>query len=315
MASLAIDFGGTQVKFGLIDQEGVVLCAAKVDSTANETIAFNLELISQKIRELMSSKGIDARNVTSIGIALPSIINSKENIVLSEYVKYTDANTFDFNRWALEEWSVPVILENDARAALVGEWKFGAGKEYANIVLLTLGTGVGSAVLIDGKLFRGSNFIGGNLAGHIAVNISGAPCNCGFIGCLETEASSWALPSIVERLVVKSEIDALALPSLNFFHLFSAADQGNEAAKKVIDHCTKTWAMAAVNVTHMYDPEVIIVSGGIMQRSNDILPHMQHYIDTYSWLSPGSVTVLPAQQVEYAGLLGMSFLSHSIQTT
>ena len=73
--------------------------------------------------------------------------------------------------------------------------------------------------------------------------------------------------------------------------------------------------MAAVNVTHMYDPEVIIVSGGIMQRSNDILPHMQHYIDTYSWLSPGSVTVLPAQQVEYAGLLGMSFLSHSIQTT
>ena len=144
MASLAIDFGGTQVKFGLIDQEGVVLCAAKVDSTANETIAFNLELISQKIRELMESKGIDARNVTSIGIALPSIINSKENIVLSEYVKYTDANTFDFNRWALEEWSVPVILENDARAALVGEWKFGAGKEYANIVLLTLGTGVGS---------------------------------------------------------------------------------------------------------------------------------------------------------------------------
>jgi glucokinase len=169
--------------------------------------------------------------------------------------------------------------------------------------------------LIEGKLFRGTHFIGGNLAGHIAVNILGVPCNCGFVGCLETEASSWALPSIVDRLNLTSDIDSLSLPALNFFHLFSAADQGNAAAKKVIDHCVKTWAMAAVNVTHMYDPEVIIVSGGIMQRSNDILPQMQQYIDNYSWLSPGSVTVLPALQVEYAGLLGMSYLSHSIQTT
>src|SRR3990170_7444612 len=101
--------------------------------------------------------------------------------------------------WAMERWGVPLVLENDARAALVGEWQYGAGKDCDNVVLITLGTGVGTAALINGKLLHGKHFLAGSLGGHMSINLHGDVCNCGNLGCVESEASTWALQKLVTR--------------------------------------------------------------------------------------------------------------------
>ena len=315
MAAITIDFGGTQIKFGIIEKNGDILASGKINSIPDDTIEKSLILVSKNIRELIAENNIPLLSLEGIGIALPSIIDPVKNLVLSRYVKYTDANEFDFSEWSRCEWNLPVVLENDARAALAGEWKHGAGKGFSDIVLLTLGTGVGSAVLINDQLLRGKHFLAGNLAGHISINLNGTPCNCGFAGCLETEASTWALPSLIarEKNAEKSSLSKIEKPE--FIHLFEEADKGDELANHLLEHCLKAWGICAVNMVHAFDPSIIIFSGGIMKRKETILPYIQKMVDEYAWLAPGTVTMTAATQVEYAGLLGMAYLVNQLNKT
>ena len=195
MPVIAIDMGGTQIKFGIIDESGSILSVSKMEAFPCERTETNLQKINKSIKSVLSEMNISREQIGAIGIAVPSIVDDN-NQVLSRYVKYKDANEFDFNVWAKQNWGLPIIVENDARAALIGEWQYGAGKGYNDIGLLTLGTGVGTAILSQGKLYKGKHFLGGSLGGHTSINFNGDPCNCGFFGCLETEASTWALTGL-----------------------------------------------------------------------------------------------------------------------
>jgi glucokinase len=311
MAVIAVDMGGTRIKFGIIEEGGNIISISKLEAAPNESIEKNLNQISNCIAALLSQKNIPREQLKAIGISVPSIVDDN-NRVLSRYVKYTDANEFDFNSWAKKEWGLPVAVENDARAALIGEWKYGAGKGYNDIALLTLGTGVGSAVLSEGKLYKGKHFLAGSMSGHISINYNGDPCNCGFFGCLETEASTWALPGIAARhpLFNKSSLSKIEKPE--FIHLFEEADKGDELAGILLKQCLKAWGTCVVNIIHSHDPELIIVGGGIMKQQSQILPILQQMADEYAWLPAGTIKIVTAQQVVYAGLLGMEYLAHSI---
>jgi glucokinase len=310
MAVVAIDFGGTSIKFGVIGEGGEILAFSNLVASPTDTIQKNLEAINELLLTLLSNHAIPKGQLRAIGIAVPSIVGNN-NQVLSRYVKYTDAGDFDFNSWAMSEWGLPITVENDARAALVGEWKYGAGKGYSDIALLTLGTGVGSAVISEGKLFKGKHFLGGSLTGHMSINMHGTACNCGFFGCLESEASTWALPGIASRHPLFKESSLSTIENLAFIHLFEAAANGDELANLLLLHCLKAWGVCAVNLVHAHDPEIIIISGGIMKRQEQILPFLQKMVDEYAWLPPGTIIIKAAQQVEYAGLLGMEFLANS----
>jgi glucokinase len=311
MAVIAMDMGGTRIKFGIIEEGGNIISISKLEAAPNESIEKNLDQINNCIAALLSEKNIQQEKLKAIGISVPSIVDDN-NRVLSRYVKYTDANEFDFNFWAKKEWGLPVAVENDARAALIGEWKYGAGKGYNDIALLTLGTGVGSAVLSEGKLYKGKHFLAGSMSGHISINYNGDPCNCGFFGCLETEASTWALPGLAARhpLFNKSSLSKIEKPE--FIHLFEEADKGDELADILLKQCLKAWGTCVVNIIHSHDPELIIVGGGIMKQQSQILPILQQMADEYAWLPAGTVKIVAAQQVVYAGLLGMEYLAHSL---
>jgi glucokinase len=310
MSVLAIDFGGTSIKFGVIDVGGKIMAFSNLVASPADTIEKNLATINQLLSSLLSKNNINREQISAIGIAVPSIVG-KNNRVLSRYVKYTDASDFDFNSWAKNEWGVPIIVENDARAALVGEWQYGAGKGYSDIALLTLGTGVGSAVISEGKLVKGKHYLGGSLTGHISINIHGSDCNCGFFGCLETEASTWALPGIASKHPLYKGSSLSTVKNLAFIHLFEEAAKGDELANLLILQCLKAWGVCAVNIVHAHDPEIIIISGGIMKKHEQILPFLQKMVDDYAWLPPGTIIIKAAQQIEYAGLLGMEFLANS----
>jgi glucokinase len=311
MAVIAMDMGGTKIKFGIVDNDGKIIATSKLEATPNESIEKNLAQINERIAQLLSEKNISQDQLNAIGISVPSIVDNN-NRVLSRYVKYTDANEFGFNEWATKEWKLPIVLENDARAALVGEWKYGAGKGYNDIALLTLGTGVGSAILAEGKLYKGKHFLGGSMFGHISINYDGDPCNCGFFGCLETEASTWALAGIAAKHGLYNQSSLSTIEKLEFIHLFEEADKGDELANILLHQCLKAWGTAAVNIVHAHDPEVIIVSGGIMQRQSKILPFIQNMVDKYAWLPANTIKIIAAQQIEYAALLGMEYLANSL---
>jgi glucokinase len=312
MAAIVMDMVGTRIKFGIINEGGNIISISKLEAAPNESIEKILDQINTCIAALLSEKKISGKQLKAIGISVPSIVDTNTNRVLSRYVKYTDANEFDFNSWAKKEWGLPIAVENDARAALIGEWKYGAGKGYNDIALLTLGTGVGSAVLSDGKLYKGTHFLAGSMSGHISINYDGDPCNCGFFGCLETEASTWALPRIasIHPLFNKSSLSRIKKPE--FIHLFEADDKGDELAGILLKQCLKAWGTTVVNIIHAHDPGLIIIAGGIMKRQSQIIPFLQHMADEYACLPAGTIKIVAAQQVMYAGLLGMEYLAHSL---
>jgi len=314
MAVLSIDYGGTRIKFGLIEKGGEIIAVDYVAADPDGAIEKNLENI-QRQAETSFGNHLQTHPLTGIGIALPSIIDTTTNRVVSRYVKYTGAAEFDFNTWAKRTWDLPLALENDARAALVGEWQYGAGKGCNDIVLLTLGTGVGSAVLVEGKLFRGKHLLAGSLTGHISVNIHGGPCNCGFYGCLEKEASTWSLPGMIKSHAHLAESALSKIEKPEYIHLFEAAEKGDTLATALLEKSLKAWATAVVNLVHAYDPDLIIIGGGIMRQQDRILPYIRKTVDQYAWLPPGTTRIAAARQMDYAGLLGMEYLTHSLNKT
>ena len=307
MPVIATDFGGTKIKLGVVDN-GRIIAATSVTARAEESIENNLEYITTFLRTFLKQQNINRDSISGFGMALPVIVDSEQNRVLTEYVKYKDAKGFDFNNWFKQNWGVTLQLENDARAALVGEWKYGAGKNCNNIVMLTLGTGVGSAVITNGKLLKGAHYMAGNMTGHTTINADGVACNCGSTGCLESEASTWALPEIAKRFDNLGNSPLANKNNLDFNDLITAIENGDELANKIFKHCVNIWGIAAANLVHSFDPERIIVSGGIMKSASKILPVLEHSVDKRTWLEPGTVKVVAAEQVDFAALLGLAYL-------
>lgn len=311
MISIGIDLGGTTIKIGLVSQ-GQILAQTEIAAHAADTFALVLPRIAAAVDELLVSKSLSKESLVGIGLAFPSVVDSVNMKILSRYVKYTDADSVDLSSWAQETWDIPLALENDARAALVGEWQYGAARNQAFAAMMTLGTGVGSAVLLEGRLLRGAHFVGGNLGGHMIINFQGDECNCGSRGCVETEGSSWVLPAKFgndPRLATSSLAQS---PILDFKAVFEGATAGDSFALEIRSHCLEAWAAGAINLVHAFDPEVLILGGGIMRSKDHIIPFIQHRIDTYTWLPPGSVKVVAAEQAQDAGVLGMAYLASQV---
>ena len=172
MYTIAIDLGGTIIKIGLLNETGLV-AVKTANSSSADGLANNFPTIENEIIQLIKEEKVVPTGLLGIGFSFPGLVDSVQNKVISTNKKYDDAPDLDLVQWAKQTWGVPLFLENDARVALLGEWKHGAGAGYENVVMVTLGTGIGSAVLIDGKLLRGKHFQAGNLGGHFTVNHRG----------------------------------------------------------------------------------------------------------------------------------------------
>src|SRR5215204_750497 len=306
MPVLAIDFGGTSVKLGIVNN-GSLIGSSQIPANAKGELEANLERASEALEKLLQGNHVYKHELTGIGLSFPGIVDSEESRVLSRYVKYSDATGFGFTNWASQRWQLPISIENDARAALIGEWQYGSGKNFESIAMMTLGTGLGSAILLNGKLLRGPNFIAGNLWGHISINLKGGLCNCGHIGCLETEASTWVLKEQLKSYK-GYEHSSLFQKEILFAEVFTEAAKGDEIAKQIVTQCLHAWGICAVNMVHAYDPQILIMSGAIMEQASVVIPHIQMMIDKHAWLAPGTVKVLKSEQVAYASLLGLEYI-------
>jgi glucokinase len=309
MKTVALDLGGTRIKIGVIEGN-TILASSMIEAFSTNGLRARLPSIEEAIFELLRSYHIPLANISGIGISIPGIVDSRQKKVLSVNQKYFDSVGFDFVQWAREKFGLPIYVENDARSALVGEWRFGAGVGCDNIVMVTLGTGVGGAAIIEGKLLHGRHYQAGCLGGHFTINYVGQLCNCGNVGCVETEASSWSLP---QQAMNDPDFQMSLLSRsgpIDYEKLFASAKRNDVLSGKLLHNSLLAWGSCVVNLIHAYDPEMVIISGGIMRSADIILPFLRKYVDSLAWTPWGKVKIVLARETDNAALLGISDLLH-----
>ncbi len=263
------------------------------------------------IDRLLLSHKLLSTDILGIGFSFAGIVDSSANRILSTNEKFDDGPETDLVGWALNTWNWPLFAMNDARMALLGEWQYGAGKNCSDLVSVTLGTGIGTAVLMEGQLLNGKHFQAGNLGGHFVVNHRGTPCTCGNIGCVEAEAASWRLPSLLKEHPEYPKSSLKNERVLDFKAVFHHAENNDQVAKDVLNHCISAWAAGIINMIHAFDPEMVILSGGIMKSSTAFLPILQELTDQRAWTPWGKVKLVKAQYPDSSALYGADYLVRS----
>jgi glucokinase len=308
--TIAIDLGGTIIKIGLL-REGRLIDRTEIIAQSASGLKSQLPELETFIDQMLQSNGLQQKDVLGIGFSFAGLVDSVNTRILSTNQKYDDGTETDLVGWAHQKWNWPLFAMNDARMALLGEWQYGAGKGCTDLVMVTLGTGIGSAVLIGGELLIGKHFQAGNLGGHFTVNHRGSICTCGNIGCVEAEASTWRLPSLLKEHPEFSESTMRNEEVLDFKALFHHAENNDLVAKEVLEHCLSAWAAGIITMIHAFDPEIIILSGGIMKSSSVILPVLQEKVNQLAWTPWGKVKLVEAQFPDSAALYGADYLVRS----
>jgi glucokinase len=211
-----------------------------------------------------------------------------------------------------ERFNLPVAVENDARLYGLGEMVAGAARNVADLVCLTLGTGVGCCVVHDGYIQRGRYGTGGILGGHMTIETYGPVCTCGNIGCVEALCSAPALvASMLARLAMAPDHPLKAEPVVTPELIFSVAREGDPLASEAVAEYIRHLAAAVVSYIHVHNPEMVVLGGGIMHAAEQVLPPLQEFVDTHTWTSPPyPIPVHAAALGDQAALIGAAALAH-----
>lgn len=298
MKILAVDLGGTHATCALVE-ETRILARETVPLPGSLSLQLALSAIVEPLRRIHQAHRADA-----LGFGFCGLVDSRRTRIASTNGKYTDGPQLDLSRWAMDNFALPLRLENDARLALLGECYAGAAQGETDVVMFTLGTGIGGVAMIGGRLLRGKHDQAGVLGGHVPVNVHGRRCTCGGLGCAESEASGWALP-LVARDWPGFASSSLASRPMDFENLFACSAAGDRVSREIVDHCLRVWAAAAVAAIHSFDPELLVYGGGVMKSAPAILPFLQDYVATNAWTPWGKVRVRAAQLGNDAALLGV----------
>ncbi|UPK42436.1 ROK family protein [Paenibacillus pabuli] len=249
---IGVDIGGTGIKGLVINEAGVVLVKATCATEARLGRKAILGQLRELVSELLSSCG----EVKALGIASAGRVNVKTGEVIHATSNLPGWQRMPLTEWATGEFGLPSTADNDANAALLGEAWLGTGRGKQNLVMLTLGTGVGGANMAFGRMLRGADWRGGDW-GHSVLVPDGRPCNCGKRGCVEQYISGSALLRL-----------ALEEKGNTYTHgreIMTAAGQGEEAALYILERYIADLALVIANIAASVDPELIIVGGGVTQ--------------------------------------------------
>jgi glucokinase len=309
---LGVDVGGTKVAAGLVDSQGEIRAQSRTPMVSAGDPAGGLAAVSTSIEELFAQSG-RSPEFEAIGICAPGPLNPLTGVIINP------PNLPIWRNYPLADelrklYNVDVKIDNDANAAALAEAKWGAGRGYQNIFYATLGTGVGTGIVFDGKIYHGRNGAAGE-GGHIGVDIHGPVCNCGKRGCIETLAAG---PAIARRARQK----LLAFPK-SLLHEMSGGDPqkltshmvakayglGDEAAKAVVEETLDLLAYWLGNIIDLLEPDVIIIGGGV---SLMLAPFLQEIRDRWKGAclnpKPLDIPLVVARYGEDAGIAGAAAL-------
>jgi len=309
---IGIDLGGTNLKLGLVSADGQILDRLTTPTEADEGPDHVLQRMAQAVRDLATQAGIELGKVAAVGVGAPGLVHWDAGVVrfapnLKGWVNVPVRDTLH------EKLGMPVNLENDANAAAYGEFRCGAGRDVQTMFLLTLGTGVGGGIVIDGRLFRGTSDTGAELW-HTIVQHGGRLCGCGNRGCLEAYASATA---VVARFRADAdEVSPLARrENLTCEDVFKAVGTDKPAAR-IVEETAEYLAVGIASIMHVLNPEMVALTGGMMGAGDAFLERVQHHVRQTAFESTWK-----ACQVRWstlggdAGILGAALAAEAFDRT
>jgi glucokinase len=302
MTVLAIDLGGSHATCAMVKDARLLACES-FPIPRNQALAAILPEIEQ-VLERLQNRTDSRQECEAVALSFCGVVDPGRKTITATNGKYLDGVAVDLNGWAQARLRLPLFLENDARTALLGERFAGAGRGFDDVVTITLGSGVGGAAMIGGRLIRGKHFQAGCLGGHFVVDYRGRRCTCGNVGCLEAEASTWSLPTIAASHPAFAKSTLREAQDITFATVFPLAKAGDQCAIALRDGCLKAWSAGCVSLIHAYDPEVLIIGGGVMAAADEILPEIERYIHAHAWTPWGKVRVRAAELGNQASLFG-----------
>ncbi|MCQ2354769.1 MAG: ROK family protein [Clostridia bacterium] len=318
MFRIGIDLGGTNIAAGLVAEDGVIVRKESVPTGAERAPELIVDDIAALCRTLAEKEGIDVTQIVSVGIATPGIANHDTGVV--EYANNLPFRKFPIAGLLCERFPVrSVHIENDANAAAWGEAVVGAAKGSSNSVMITLGTGVGGGIVLDGKIYSGFNYAGAEL-GHIVISAGGRPCSCGRLGCWEAYSSATALINMTREKIEECEKRGISTAmsriaaergKIDGRTSFDAMRAGDEAARQVVDEYIYYLAAGLTNIVNIFQPEVISLGGGIANEKDNLLTPLIPLInkEQYGGGIVRSTEIRIAKLGNDAGIIGAAMLA------
>ena len=305
---VGIDLGGTIVRAGAFDTHGSLLAVRENPIEAARGPEFGLGKIQGLIEQVAAES--EAKSLMGIGIGSTGPVDPLKGTINNPFTLPTWENV-PVIEWLQKNFAVPVILENDADAAALGEYWHGAGQSINRLYAVTVGTGVGTALIVDGEIYRGLDGAHPE-GGHIVLDASGPLCYCKQRGCWE---SLCAGPAIGAQAREMDLTNSSLLEMANFDRekidarlVFAAARAGDAIALSLVDKVSQYFAQALLNIAMLFVPEMIVLSGGVMRSFDLFRPRLEKSMQAYNELVPvHRIKVVPAQLGYYAGMYGAAY--------
>lgn len=303
--TLALDIGGTRIKMAIVE-DGRIVRSAVIPALSQGKLSDRLSDIERAVSQLAEG---DFSPYCGMGIAMPCLVDPRQNRATEIYGKFEDAPSLDMAAWAKERFGLPVVMEQDSKAALLGEVMHGVARGYRDVLLIIMGTGVGTAVMMDGRVMDSRHHFAGALASHIVVQVDGRKCACNNSGCLEAYTSGWALPGLI-RSHEGFESSVLAKePVLDFSALERAARGGDRVGADVLETVVRAMRAGIVSMIHAYDPAAVILCGGPLNMGDIFTSPLLDGITEHLWGNGNDVRFLIADRPDESVLLGLHYLA------
>jgi len=306
---LAIDLGGTKIFTAIISSKGQIMAKERCLTLADEGPEMVINRILSAIDRLLSQRNINLSQLDGISIAAAGAIDSEKGLITSSpnLPGWHDIPLRDIVK---EKYKVDTFLINDANAATLGEHHFGAGQGVNNLILLTLGTGIGGGIIINGRLYSGTSGSAGEI-GHTTIDVNGPRCDCGNTGCLEALASGTAVAKEAIRRIRQGERSSLTeivggkIENITAEKVSIAAQGGDSLASEVILKAATYLGVGMVNLVNIFNPEMIIIGGGMAKMGDLLLNPAKQVVRERAYQLPAqAVQIVPAQLGNDAGVLG-----------
>lgn len=320
MYYLGIDLGGTNIVAGVVDSDYKIVSKAECKTAVPRPESQICDSMAEVAGKALAKAKLTMEDIKWIGIGVPGAVNPKTGVI--EY----SANLF-FHNWQIakmmeERLGKKVIIENDANAAAYGEYLAGSAKGAKNAVAITLGTGVGGGIIIDGKIYSGSNYAGAEL-GHMVIYHDGKECACGRKGCWEAYASATGLINLTKEAILTEKPDySYMLQSvngdmskINGITAFNAMRAGDALGKDVVNKYISYLACGLINVINIFQPDVLCIGGGISREGETLLAPLRTIIEKerYTKHNDKQTVVCAATLGNDAGLIGAALLGKDMK--
>lgn len=312
MYNIGIDLGGTNIKVGLVDENYNIVSKATAKTDLPRPAEEICESIVDTVWEALNAAKVTIGEVNSIGIGTPGVANRNSGVVL--YSCNLGFNNTNLRTLIKAKLGKEVYVENDANAAAFGEVLNGAGKGYKDVVVVTLGTGVGGGIIIDGKIYTGFNFCGAEL-GHTVIQYGGRQCSCGRRGCFEAYSSATALINMTKEAMETHPDSKMwqiagSLENVDGKTAFDGMRADDDAAKQVVNTYIEYLGCGLTNIVNTFQPEVLLIGGGICKEGENLTKPLEEFIKRESYcIDPNRSTKLDIAKLgNDAGIIGAAYL-------